>query len=48
MDPKARYRFKNRLTLSAKEASRRAGPAAPSWLDDEHKLVIERIFPEAE
>lgn len=48
MDRKARYRFKNRLTLSAKEALRRAGPAAPPWLDEEHKLVIERIYAEAE
>ncbi|MEY8831440.1 hypothetical protein AB9K34_24000 [Sedimentitalea sp. XS_ASV28] len=39
---------KNRLTLSAKEALRRACPAAAPWLDDEHKLVIERIFAEAE
>jgi len=48
MDPKARYRFKNRLTFSAKQALRREGPAAPPWLDDEHKLVIERIFAAAE
>lgn len=34
--------------LSAKEALRRAGSAAPPWLDEEHKQVIERIYAEAE
>lgn len=48
MDSKARYRFKNGLTLSAKQALRRAGPAVPPWLDDEHRLVIESILAEVE
>jgi len=48
MDKHARYRFKNRLELAAKEALRRAGPAAPKWLTQEHHDTIFRIYIEAE
>lgn len=48
MDKHARYRFNKRLELAAKEALRRVGPAAPSWLTQEHHDTILTIYAEAE
>lgn len=48
MDKHAKYRLKNRLEIAAKAALRRAGPAAPPWLTQEHHDTIWMIYGEAE
>ncbi|MGR3636533.1 MAG: hypothetical protein ACU0BK_11510 [Shimia sp.] len=44
----SRYREKNRVLLRAKQAMRRAGPAAPSWLTPKHHADIIAVYEDAE